>query len=70
MSDQQTPPQPEPPAELWMLWCPDSHRWVVSFDEARDGITFLVCMTAEQALRASSHQNDLYDLECVPVRVK
>jgi hypothetical protein len=70
MSDQDPRPQPEPPAELWMLWLPDSDRWVVSFDEARDGTTFLVCMTEEEALRAATHQNDLYDLECVPVRVK
>jgi hypothetical protein len=55
-------------AELWLLWGGDS--FIGSIDDARDGRTVLACFSRDEALAAAKHQNELYDLDCFPVRVK
>jgi hypothetical protein len=66
---------PEIPGELWMLMnrndsCEPEGGWVRSFDDAPSGETFLVAFSEKEALAAAAHQNELYFLNCVPVRVK
>jgi hypothetical protein len=70
------PPQllPEPPAELWMLWNPpgdgDEGSWVPTIDDAPGGETFMTCLDRDSAQKAAAYQNDMYDLFCIPIRVK
>jgi hypothetical protein len=61
---------PDPPAELWMLWLPESEAWVVSVDDAPGGPTYLASLGEEEAKAAAEHQEYLYGIRCVPVRVK
>jgi hypothetical protein len=70
MSTHQQPSQPEVPAELWLLWIPDSRIYVLSMDDARDGPTYLAAFSQAEATRAAEHQGRMYDFHCVPVRVK
>jgi hypothetical protein len=63
------------PAELWMLRNTDGEghdggSWVLSIDAAREGDTYLTCFSEAEAVAAAAHQNDNYDLDCVPVRIK
>lgn len=61
---------PESPTKLWMLWAPEAQSWVRSIDDARGGCTFLVATSEATAVRAAEHQDDVYDVFCVPIRVK
>jgi hypothetical protein len=67
-----TMPEPTMPEELWMFWCSDHGTWATSIDDARDGRTYLVSFSEEQAVNAARHQNDNYfeNDECVPVRIR
>jgi hypothetical protein len=60
----------EIPAQLWMLWNPETGKWVCSLDDAPHGETFLVALNEREAGFAALHQNESYDLDCYPVRVK
>jgi hypothetical protein len=50
-----TPPIPD---ELWMLWT--GSDWVRSIDPLGE----------VDALAGADHQNAMYDMDCIPVRVK
>jgi hypothetical protein len=56
------------PPELWMLW--RGEGWVVSLDDAPGGETYLVATSEREARIAAEYQNDMYELNCIPVRVK
>lgn len=58
------------PSELWMLWNHDSEDWCLSLDDAPAGETFLVALTEKEAKKAAKYQNEQYETDCVPVRVK
>lgn len=58
---------PQRPTELWLLW--DGDRWVPSWDEAPGGFTALASFSREEALAAAEHQKQVYDVDCIPVRV-
>lgn len=57
------------PAELWLLRSTDRGCFVLSVDDARGGPTRLACFSEAEAIAAADHQRDLYDIDCVPVRV-
>lgn len=63
-------PEPKIPDELWMLHDTLDGSWIVSIDDATEGNTFLVSLSEAAARAAAAHQKELYDLDCVPVRVK
>ena len=62
----QTAEIPTRPAELWEIWSTAQNGWVVGLDQ---GVEIMVCMTEEQAQYAADHQNDLYCVDCIPVRI-
>jgi hypothetical protein len=68
------PEIPEIPDELWMLWHPASEdgpgHWIPSVDDVPMGATFLASTSRSDAETAAEHQNAMYDLDCIPVRVK
>lgn len=67
---QQPPPQPEVPAELWMLWNIEDSGWVISLDALHSGPTFLVAFSEAHAGVAAEHQGREYGITAIPVRVK
>lgn len=58
------------PDELWMLWEVNSGCWVVTVDDAPNGETYLVAFSESEAQAAARHQDETYQLDCVPVQVK
>ena len=68
-------PAPPIPAELWALWIDvPAHKhggyYVVSIDDAPHGETILASLTEREAEFAAMHQNENYNLDCRPVRIK
>jgi hypothetical protein len=59
---------PTIPAELWGLW--GGKTWVNSVDDAPGGRTILVAMSEREAVAAAEHQERLYGVTCIPVRLK
>lgn len=68
------PGQPTIPAGLWMLWNKptepggDDGFWVVAIDGATD--VLMAFDNPRNASHEAARQNDLYDLDCMAVRVK
>lgn len=63
--------KPVLPDELWGLWNLQTGGWVPTIDEsggAQDPI--LVLLSKSDADLAAKRQNDLWELACVPVRLK
>lgn len=66
---------PPVPAQLWALWqdLPGHEHggyYIVSLDDAPHGETYLVAFTETEAVMAANYQNESYDLNCRPVRIK
>jgi hypothetical protein len=63
------------PAEVWLLWSdnpdmPGHGHWLVTFDDAPGGPTFLASFSEAEARRAAEHQFETYGIWGRPVRVK
>jgi hypothetical protein len=56
------------PKEIWMLWT--GNTWVLAIDDPRGGENFLACISEADAIACATHQNDTYNINCFPVRVK
>ena len=54
------------PASLWMLWTGDA--WVRALDGRTDD--YLAYADGGQAILGMVHQKQVYDIDCIPVRVK
>jgi hypothetical protein len=66
--------EPYSPAELWMLWIDGemgcAGTFVVAMDDHPGAVNYLACMNESDARVAADYQNELYDFDCYPVRVK
>ena len=58
------------PAKVWMLRCKNSGMFVPAYDQIRGGECYLCTLTEREAEILADTQNDDYDLDCEPVRVK
>ena len=63
-------PTPDIPAEVWMLRHKNSGEFVPAYDEIRGGECYLCTLTEREAKILADTQNDEYDIDCEPVRVK
>lgn len=58
----------EIPEEVWLLRHRDGGGFVNAIDDSGDD---LLAYTSENAAkRGAEHQNEMYDLDCGPIRVK
>jgi hypothetical protein len=65
-SEPLNPKWPEEVTELWLLWDISGH-WVVAIDGGGD--VLMAITSPVEAANEAERQNELYDLNCVPVRV-
>jgi len=63
-------PSPDIPAEVWMLRVRGSGMFVPAYDQIRGGECYLCAFTEREAKILADTQNEAYDLDCEPVRVK
>ena len=60
------PTEDKVPASLWMLWT--GATWVRALDGRTDD--HLVYTDGGKAILGMVHQKQVYDIDCIPVRVK
>ena len=60
------------PGQIWAFWNIPAGRWMTSGFVApgMPGQTFLWAMTEAEAVAAAENLSRLFQLDCVPVRVK